>query len=63
VALAGGCFQNRLLLEGMIAALRGRGLRPYWGEALPANDGGLALGQVWAVALGLTALSDGASPP
>ncbi|MCP9833004.1 MULTISPECIES: carbamoyltransferase HypF [unclassified Cyanobium] len=49
VALAGGCFQNRLLLEAAIAALRARGLQPFWPEAVPCNDGGLALGQIWAV--------------
>ncbi len=49
VALAGGCFQNRLLLEAVIAALRARGLRPFWPEVVPCSDGGLALGQVWAV--------------
>nr|WP_199297187.1 carbamoyltransferase HypF [Synechococcus sp. FACHB-909] len=49
VALAGGCFQNRLLLEAAIAALRSRGLRPFWPEVVPCSDGGLALGQVWAV--------------
>jgi hydrogenase maturation protein HypF len=49
VALSGGCFQNRLLLEAAIAALRARGLQPFWPEAVPCNDGGLALGQVWAV--------------
>ncbi len=48
VALAGGCFQNRLLLEAAITALRARGLRPFWPEVVPCNDGGLALGQVWA---------------
>ena len=48
VALAGGCFQNRLLLEGCIAALRRRGLRPHWGEQVPCNDGGIAVGQLWA---------------
>jgi hydrogenase maturation protein HypF len=46
--LAGGCFQNRLLLEGLIAALRRRGLEPFWPSSLPASDGGLALGQAWA---------------
>ncbi len=50
VALAGGCFQNRLLLEGVIEALRARGLRPYWPELVPCNDAGLALGQLWAAA-------------
>jgi hydrogenase maturation protein HypF len=48
VVLAGGCFQNALLLEASIAALRRRGLEPHWAEAVPGNDGGLALGQVMA---------------
>ncbi|MFN9638358.1 MAG: carbamoyltransferase HypF [Synechococcaceae cyanobacterium] len=49
VALAGGCFQNRRLLEGLIAALRAKGLRPCWPERLPINDGGLAAGQILAL--------------
>jgi hydrogenase maturation protein HypF len=49
VALAGGCFQNALLLELTAAALRRRGLEPFWPEQVPCNDGGLALGQLWAV--------------
>jgi hydrogenase maturation protein HypF len=49
LALAGGCFQNRLLLEGLISALRERGPRPCWSERLPLNDGGLAAGQVLGV--------------
>ncbi len=48
VALAGGCFQNALLLEGCIAGLRAAGLAVFWNEQVPCNDGGLALGQVWA---------------
>jgi hydrogenase maturation protein HypF len=63
VALAGGCFQNRLLLEGCIAALRRRGLEPFWSEALPAGDGGLALGQLLAVRRDVSLLrGDGAAP-
>jgi hypothetical protein len=54
VALSGGCFQNRLLLEATITALRHLGLSPFWGEAVPGNDGGLAVGQVWALRHGLT---------
>jgi len=46
VALSGGCFQNRLLLETCFAGLRGAGLEPYANERVPANDGGLSLGQV-----------------
>ncbi|MCT0208904.1 carbamoyltransferase HypF [Synechococcus sp. CS-1332] len=49
VALGGGCFQNRLLLEAAIAALRARGLQPFWPQVVPCSDGGLALGQAWAV--------------
>ena len=48
VALGGGCFQNRLLLELCIARLRRAGLEPWWGQQVPCNDGGLAAGQVWA---------------
>ena len=47
VALAGGCFQNRRLTEHTIAALSAGGRRVFWPEAVPANDGGIALGQVW----------------
>ncbi len=51
VILAGGCFQNRRLLEGLIAALRQRHLEPFWGERIPLNDGGLAAGQILALTL------------
>ena len=46
VALAGGCFQNALLLETLIQRLRRLGLDPHWAEAVPGNDGGLAVGQL-----------------
>jgi len=45
VALSGGCFQNRLLLEACFDGLRAAGLQPYSNERVPANDGGLSLGQ------------------
>jgi len=45
VALGGGCFMNRILAEGLAAALRTRGLSPFLPQAVPANDGGLSLGQ------------------
>ena len=45
VALGGGVFQNRLLLEGVSAALGESGLQVLSPEKVPASDGGLALGQ------------------
>ncbi|MFN9695312.1 MAG: Sua5/YciO/YrdC/YwlC family protein [Synechococcaceae cyanobacterium] len=54
VVLAGGCFQNALLLRQLLEQLRAAGLRPHWGQQLPCNDGGLALGQIWAARLGVS---------
>ena len=45
VALSGGVFQNVRLLEETVARLRARGLTPLIPSHVPANDGGLALGQ------------------
>jgi hydrogenase maturation protein HypF len=45
VALSGGCFQNRILLEKSIAGLEGAGFVVYCHKQVPANDGGIALGQ------------------
>jgi hydrogenase maturation protein HypF len=45
VALSGGVFQNRLVLEGLCVRLRERGLTPLTHAQVPANDGGLSLGQ------------------
>ena len=50
VVLSGGCFQNRLLLEKCIAALRAAGLSPFWHRNIPPNDGGICVGQA-AIAL------------
>jgi hydrogenase maturation protein HypF len=46
VILSGGCFQNKYLLESSINKLRKAGFRPYWSQKFPANDGGIALGQI-----------------
>jgi hydrogenase maturation protein HypF len=45
VALSGGTFQNMLLLEQLVRLLEERGFEVYWHRRVPANDGGLALGQ------------------
>jgi hydrogenase maturation protein HypF len=46
VVLSGGCVQNRRLLEESIRRLRKAGFRPFWSQKIPANDGGIALGQI-----------------
>jgi hydrogenase maturation protein HypF len=45
VALSGGCFQNRLLFEQTLRALEQSGFHVLTHSRVPANDGGLALGQ------------------
>jgi hydrogenase maturation protein HypF len=46
VALTGGCFQNRILLERAYRRLTEAGIRAYVHQRIPPNDGGIALGQV-----------------
>ena len=45
IALSGGVFQNALLLTRVTALLRERGLFVYTNQQVPANDGGISLGQ------------------
>jgi len=45
VALSGGCFQNRILLEGCAEGLEEAGFTVFTHQRVPANDGGIALGQ------------------
>ena len=45
VALSGGVFQNRFLLERMKAALENAGFEVLIHRQVPCNDGGLSLGQ------------------
>jgi hydrogenase maturation protein HypF len=46
VALTGGCFQNRVLTERAAARLEGAGFRVLLHRRVPANDGGISLGQI-----------------
>jgi hydrogenase maturation protein HypF len=48
IALSGGCFQNKYLIERTVPRLEAMGFRPYWHQRVPPNDGGIALGQVHA---------------
>lgn len=47
VALAGGCFLNAILSRELTRRLSARGLRVLAARQVPANDGGLSLGQAW----------------
>ncbi|MCW3043020.1 MAG: carbamoyltransferase HypF [Actinobacteria bacterium] len=45
VALSGGTFQNLLLLERVMCGLESEGFSAYRHRRVPANDGGISLGQ------------------
>ncbi len=47
VALSGGVFQNRLLFEAVTRGVEGLGLRVHTNTRVPANDGGISLGQAF----------------
>lgn len=51
VALGGGCFFNKVLKDGLVAALTAQGLRPMTAIKVSPGDPGLSLGQAWIAAL------------
>ncbi len=50
VVMSGGVFQNATLLTGLTAALAKKGFKVYSQKLVPANDGGISLGQAVAAA-------------
>lgn len=46
IALSGGVFQNKYLLEGALEILQKNNFEVYSHSKVPANDGGIALGQL-----------------
>jgi len=47
VALSGGVFANLLLAQQCAAELNKDGFEVFQNESVPANDGGICLGQAW----------------
>ena len=47
IALSGGTFINRILLNEVMIGLRKSGLKVYINEMVPCGDGGIALGQMY----------------
>lgn len=45
VVLSGGVFQNAILLNGLIKGLERKGFQVFANRRVPANDGGISLGQ------------------
>ncbi len=45
VVLSGGCFQNATLLSGLMQALHAKKFEVFTHQQVPANDGGISLGQ------------------
>ncbi|GAA6142682.1 carbamoyltransferase HypF [Hydrogenophaga sp. 5NK40-0174] len=58
VALAGGCFFNRILRERLHAQLSSCGLRVYLQTEQGFGDAGLAIGQAWVAAQQMTGQPD-----
>lgn len=49
IVLSGGVFQNKLLCELAVSRLQCAGYSVYCAEHLPPNDGGLSVGQAFAI--------------
>lgn len=50
IVLGGGCVMNEVLTSRLIAGFSARGVKALIPRRVPANDGGLSLGQAWVAA-------------
>jgi len=55
VVLSGGCFQNQLLADRSSTLLQKQGIEVLQHRQVPANDGGISLGQLAVAAARLRA--------
>jgi hydrogenase maturation protein HypF len=58
VALTGGVFQNKILMEESLSLLRQDGFEPYYNISVSPNDGGIALGQIYVAGHQLKTISE-----
>jgi hydrogenase maturation protein HypF len=58
VVMSGGVFQNKLIFEGLLAFLRKDRFAVFSHHLVPANDGGICLGQVVVAAARMEAGGD-----
>ncbi|MFN4259122.1 MAG: carbamoyltransferase HypF [Gemmataceae bacterium] len=56
IVLTGGCFQNQLLMERTLSALQALNRQVYTHGQVPPGDGGLAVGQLAAALIQLSAV-------
>lgn len=54
ILLSGGCFQNRILSNGLKYALESIGCQIYRHSAVPCNDSGISVGQAYAASFSLS---------
>jgi len=54
IAMAGGCFFNKFLREGLVRGMMDKGLTPLLPKQLLVGDTAIALGQAYAAAMGLS---------
>jgi hydrogenase maturation protein HypF len=47
VVFGGGCFQNKYLTGRLMQRLLAMGVKPFFPQTIPPNDGGLSLGQIY----------------
>lgn len=51
LVFGGGCASNQVLVGDLTVQLESFGMRVYWPQQVPPNDGGLSLGQAWVACL------------
>lgn len=54
ILLSGGCFQNRIISNGLKYALESIGCQIYRHSAVPCNDSGISVGQAYAASFSLS---------